>query len=143
MPHDPTGPRGGPERRKAPHQKVRGFPTMIVRRRPTLPQGPPCSTIGAERLSFRVRNVTGRSPDAMTTETLGNRYQRFAVSEPHSGRETHSTPHRVCGQALGLLVPVNSTSYLASISGLSTLSSPGSLTPSRGWEPSSRSRLPA
>ncbi|WP_206745460.1 hypothetical protein, partial [Streptomyces sp. MJM1172] len=26
---------------------VRGFPTMIVRRRPTLPQGPPCSTIGA------------------------------------------------------------------------------------------------
>ncbi|MGX1761700.1 hypothetical protein ACWIG5_33135, partial [Streptomyces lydicus] len=31
----------GPERRKAPHHKVRGFPTMIVRRRPTLPQGPP------------------------------------------------------------------------------------------------------
>ena len=40
-----------------------------VRRRPTLPQGPPCSTIGAERLSFRVRNVTGRFPLAMTTGT--------------------------------------------------------------------------
>ena len=44
--------------------------SIFVRRRPTLPQGPPCSTIGAERLSFRVRNVTGRFPNAMTTETL-------------------------------------------------------------------------
>ena len=41
-----------------------------VRRCPTLPQGPPCSTIGAERLSFRVRNVTGRFPLAMAAETL-------------------------------------------------------------------------
>ncbi|MFF3155634.1 hypothetical protein, partial [Streptomyces sp. NPDC057910] len=47
------------ERRKAPHQ-IRistdhdaGLSPKIVRRRPTLPQGPPCSTIGAERLSFR------------------------------------------------------------------------------------------
>ena len=43
---------------------------MEVRRCPTLPQGPPCSTIGAERLSFRVRNVTGRFPLAMAAETL-------------------------------------------------------------------------
>ena len=41
-----------------------------VRRCPTLPQGPPCSTIGAVRLSFRVRNVTGRFPHAMAAETL-------------------------------------------------------------------------
>ena len=41
-----------------------------VRRCPTLPQGPPCSTIGAERLSFRVRNGTGRFPHAMTAVTL-------------------------------------------------------------------------
>jgi hypothetical protein len=41
-----------------------------VRRCPTLPQGPPCSTIGAESLSFRVRNVTGRFPLAMAAETL-------------------------------------------------------------------------
>jgi hypothetical protein len=41
-----------------------------VRRCPTLPQGPPCSTIGAEGLSFRVRNVTGRFPFAMAAETL-------------------------------------------------------------------------
>src|SRR3954466_10876330 len=41
-----------------------------VRRCPTLPQGHPCSTIGAESLSFRVRNVTGRFPLAMAAETL-------------------------------------------------------------------------
>ena len=41
-----------------------------VRRCPTLPQGHPCSTIGAEGLSFRVRNVTGRFPFAMAAETL-------------------------------------------------------------------------
>ena len=41
-----------------------------VRRCPTLPRGPPRSTIGAEGLSFRVRNVTGRFPFAMAAETL-------------------------------------------------------------------------
>src|SRR3954467_4800102 len=70
---------------------------MIVRRCPTLPQGPPCSTIGAERLSFRVRNVTGRFPLAMVAETLwryiggqpcGRAEPRFPTvsREPHSGR---------------------------------------------------------
>ena len=41
----------------------------IVRRCPTLPHPPECSTIGAVRLSYRVRNGTGRFPNAMTTET--------------------------------------------------------------------------
>jgi hypothetical protein len=41
-----------------------------VRRRPTLPPSHPSSTIGAERLSFRVRNGTGRFPLAMAAETL-------------------------------------------------------------------------
>ena len=41
-----------------------------VRRRSTLPQGHPCSTIDAERLNFRVRNGTGCFPLAMTAETL-------------------------------------------------------------------------
>ena len=41
-----------------------------VRRCPTLPHSRPCSTIGAEGLSFRVRNVTGRFPFAMAAETL-------------------------------------------------------------------------
>src|SRR6185437_13616306 len=35
-----------------------------VRRRPTLPRGPPRSTIGAEGLNFRVRNGTGCFPFA-------------------------------------------------------------------------------
>ena len=55
---------------KPPDRWSGGLPGMVVRRRPTLPQGPPCSTIGAVRLSFRVRDVTGRFPHAMTTETL-------------------------------------------------------------------------
>ncbi len=41
-----------------------------VRRRPTLPRGPPRSTIGAEGLNFRVRNGTGCFPFAITAVTL-------------------------------------------------------------------------
>lgn len=52
------------------HPALGGHFVEEVRRCPTLPQGPPCSTIGAERLSFRVRNVTGRFPLAMAAETL-------------------------------------------------------------------------
>ncbi|MDQ1549465.1 MAG: hypothetical protein QOD27_1123 [Microbacteriaceae bacterium] len=55
-----------------------------VRRCPTLPQGPPCSTIGAESLSFRVRNVTGRFPLAMAAETLlMYQSERRTCSPPH------------------------------------------------------------
>src|SRR5690625_1717788 len=42
---------------------------MCVRRCPTLPHPPGCSTIGAVSLSFRVRNGTGRFPHAITTVT--------------------------------------------------------------------------
>jgi hypothetical protein len=42
----------------------------VVRRRPTLPHRNQCSTIGAGRLSFRVRNGTGRFPAAMIAVTL-------------------------------------------------------------------------
>ena len=52
-----------------------------VRRRPTLPPRHQGSTIGAERLSFRVRNGTGRFPLAMTTETLWS-YQSFWLNSP-------------------------------------------------------------
>ena len=74
-----------------------------VRRRPTLPRGPPRSTIGAEGLNFRVRNGTGCFPFAITAETLlrchqqvpllareGLRESRTVATvsrEPHSGRE--------------------------------------------------------
>ena len=43
---------------------------VYARRRPSLPHGPPCSTIGAERLNFRVRNGAGCFPIALITETL-------------------------------------------------------------------------
>src|SRR5215213_2845704 len=92
---------------------------LFVRRRPSLPHGPPCSTIGAERLNFRVRNGTGCFPNAMITETLSSPRTRrnptpkrglvgrVPVSrEPHSGRVTSLSK-----QALGLLVSVSSTHY--------------------------------
>src|SRR3954447_15741453 len=89
---------------------------MVVRLRPTLPHRHQCSTIGAEGLSFRVRNGTGRFPFAMTAETLW----RYSVvgfvptvsREPHSGRVTS-----LLYQVVGLLVPVSYTHYCASTSG--------------------------
>ena len=66
-----------PARKRLDAQTPQGRPRMVdpevlcvVRRRPSLPHGPPCSTIGAERLNFRVRNGTGCFPDALITETL-------------------------------------------------------------------------
>ena len=47
-----------------------GLRSNVVRRRPTLPRSHPRSTIGAKRLSFRVRNGAGRFPLAMAAETL-------------------------------------------------------------------------
>src|SRR5690349_4731350 len=92
----------------------------------------------------------------------------FAVSESHSGRGQHNLrtmnrsraapdPARIqsaatttfthetlllCGQVLGLLVPVSSTRYHASTSGLSTRSSPGGLTHSRGGRPHLKASFP-
>ena len=98
-----------PARRATARERVRvrtcheghpagGWPswTEDVRRRPTLPHSSPCSTIGAERLSFRVRNGTGRFPLAMTAVTLWRCNQAPAScpgvpavsQEPHSGRVT-------------------------------------------------------
>ena len=63
-----------------------GWPlSKIVRRRPTLPRSHPRSTIGAKRLSFRVRNGTGRFPLAMAAETL-LRYQSLPCSDPIQGQ---------------------------------------------------------
>src|SRR3954447_26488090 len=47
-----------------------GVEAKYVRRRPTLPQPLGCSTIGAERLNFRVRDGTGCFPFAMAAVTL-------------------------------------------------------------------------
>ena len=54
----------------APYREpVGGNILFCVRRCPSLPQPPGCSTIGAGGLDFRVRNETGYFPSAMTTET--------------------------------------------------------------------------
>ena len=90
-----------------------------VRRRPTLPQVPTCSTIGAERLSFRVRNGTGRFPLAMAAETL----LRYVPDRISGTAQWTRMQRKVSGQVLGLLVPVSCTRCRASTSGLSTQSS--------------------
>ena len=66
-----------------------------VRRRPTLPRSGPRSTIGAERLSFRVRDGTGRFPLAMVAETLLRcRSTLLDISTgPHLGNRTVDAWH--------------------------------------------------
>lgn len=49
----------------------RPYAVMCARWCPTLPHPGGCSTIGAVRLSFRVRDGSGRVPVAVTTETSG------------------------------------------------------------------------
>src|SRR5690606_13666873 len=63
-----TGRRRPWKMRRAPPANAGRAPSKKVRRRPTLPHSHPCSTIGAERLNFRVRNGTGCFPLAITTE---------------------------------------------------------------------------
>src|SRR5690606_32453892 len=77
-------------------------PSEDVRRRPTLPHPPECSTIGAIELSFRVRNGTGRILDDMTAVTQRDQpathqhtstSSRVVPQEPHSGREHVKQSH--------------------------------------------------
>src|SRR5450756_374337 len=130
---------------------------MYVRRRPTLPHRHQCSTIGAEGLSFRVRNGTGRFPFAMTAVTLGRYFPWVTTNAcwrvvsitvlccvclfPTVSRELHSGRvamllKAIVYQVVGLLVPVSSTPCGASTSGLSTQwSSWEPLTPKGAWKP--------
>ena len=128
---------------------------MYVRRRPTLPHRHQCSTIGAEGLSFRVRNGAGRFPFAMTAVTLGryisarvttnqNKKTVFCcvcVPDRISGtaqwtRRTNYSKFLIVYQVIGLLVPVSFTPYGASTSGLSTQWSRWEpLTPDGAWKP--------
>ena len=92
---------------------------MVVRLRPTLPHRHQCSTIGAEGLSFRVRNGAGRFPFAMTAETLW----RCQSSRPYLGNCTVDANTQIflsVYQVVGLLVPVSYMHCCTSTSGLST-----------------------
>ena len=112
--------------RKAPPWFGWGLSLMGVRRCPTLPPRLQGSTIGAEGLSFRVRNGTGRFPprygrrnscELVNTPHPGNflscesqsRGVVLVVREPHSGRVAFSLTSFRCGEVIGLLVPVSST----------------------------------
>ena len=69
-----------------------------VRRRPTLPHPGGCSTIGAEGLSFRVRNGTGRFPLAMTAVTLWSCVQQQTLLVLGSLVAAHPWSWVWCGQ---------------------------------------------
>jgi hypothetical protein len=56
----------------------------LFRRRPTLPHGFPCSTIGADRLNFRVRDGIGWNPIAMATGNLTFPCRNQRQAEHHS-----------------------------------------------------------
>src|SRR5436190_7180140 len=110
---------------------------MKDRRRPTLPGGCPPSTIGAEGLNGSVRNGKRCFPLAMTTEI--KRDQAPARLE----NCTQAKKEDKYRQALDALVPVCLVRCRAYTAGLSTWWSTRRLTPSRGWESSSRGWLPA
>ena len=114
-------------------KRIKGRPAIpgdpcpkCVRRRPTLPRSGPRSTIGAERLSFRVRDGTGRFPLAMAAETLWRcvppRRRNRDGGDRTSGTAqwTQDQQSWVMWQVLGLLVPVSSMRCRTSTSGLST-----------------------
>ena len=93
---------------------------MVVRLRPTLPHRLQCSTIGAERLSFRVRNGTGRFPFAITAVTLWK-----YVPPPRGGvpvsRELHSGREQSISSLRNTKVVCVSSHRLISTSQLHTL----------------------
>src|SRR5215831_19307553 len=81
----------------------------------------------------------GVSPSPKPPQKVRDRLNdgRLKTAQRHSGTTIKIR------QALDPLVPVSFAHYCASRSGLSTWWSPRGLTPSRGWESSSRGRLPA
>ena len=91
------------------------------RRRPTLPHPTGCSTIGAGGLSYRVRDGTGRTPSATTTDTTNNQTinQSIKVGLPVGGW--------LCAQ--GHTVDANTRNVWVSPRPIST----GRLHPSQGF----------
>ena len=84
--------------------------------------------------------VRDPSPAAHPGAT-GARFPR-GPSKPHNP-PTNEHQSKIIRQALDPLVPVSCECHHSSRSGLSTWWSTRGLTPSRGWESSSRGRLPA
>ena len=115
---------------------------MDVRRRPTLPHPGECSTIGAEGLSFRVRNGTGRFPFAMTAVTLSNMSSTGPLVKGRargSGTAQWTRSNKkCCGEVVGLLVPVSCEGLASPLPHPAYLPGglAGSLSPLEGaWKP--------
>ena len=76
-PRSPANERGGPLGSPSPRCLFRASPPLARatrpggRRRPSLPQGRPCSTLGAGRLNFRVRYGSGCAPAAVAAGPRG------------------------------------------------------------------------
>jgi hypothetical protein len=107
IPPSYRGPRRAPRkhrRDKAPRIRV-GLCPKIFRRRPTLPGGNPPSTIGADRLNFRVRDGNGCDSVAMATGNLARLNDTFRCRSLE--RSIASTNFQKRSQALGRLVPVS------------------------------------
>ena len=109
-----------------------GLSCMGWRWCPTLPHPGGCSTIGVFRLSFRVRNGTGRFPGAMTTATTrGCCMCHCGVVSRNCMVDARITfPHPLwggCFVGCWPLVPVSSKNCFLSTSGLSTPWSVGGL----------------
>ena len=64
-------------KKKGPNRVSNSSPRKKSRRRPTLPHGFPCSTIGSEELNFRVRDGIGCGLLEITTGNCG--YPRFRL----------------------------------------------------------------
>ena len=120
---------------------VAGWPhRKDVRRRPTLPRGPPRSTIGADRLSFRVRNGAGRFPVAMAAETL---WRCQPVPDRISGTAQWTQARVVASYRLISTGQLHESLVLTSTSGLSTQCATWDRLGVYPMETSSRSELPA
>ena len=91
-------------------------PVVCARWCPTLPHPGGCSTIGAVRLSFRVRDGSGRFPVAVTTETTtwavrcGRRLVRL-YSVVRVTAPSQPTLTRVCAWCVWLVVRVGCGPY--------------------------------
>ncbi len=101
--------------------------TYQARGRLTLPQGPPCSTISAKRLSFWVRNVTRRFPLAIAPETSKVRKGPHIKNRSVDAKCVSSNRPISTRKLNRSLVPAYTSS-------LSTQCSTGSLSPKRAWK---------
>ena len=94
--------KGGPSRVPLSQSLSRAFPPRARatrpggRRRPALPQGRPCSTIGAGRLNFRVRYGSGCAPAAVAAGPRGALRRGLLVGRG-GARKTPWGPHSARG----------------------------------------------